>query len=339
MADRVTMRDVAERAGVSVATVSLTLKGDTRVSTATQQRVREWIGRLGYQPDPLLSALSAYQRGGKPARASTVIAWLTAWPTRDGWRRRKAFSDYHDGAAAQAAQMGYRLDHFWLLEHGPAGTARILRNRGIRALIAAPMPEGRFELDFHFSSFRALHIGRSLHQPRLPSVTHNHYAGMMETVQRLMERGYRRIGFAILESRDRIQGYRWSAALLALRERWPDRFASRPLFHPEEWDRGELIGWVKDERCDVVVSDELQLFAWLREAGLRVPDDVGFACPAFEEPGDVSGVLFDARAIGAHAVLQTHNLLTTGRARAPSPHQSLVIEGTWHEGTTLRPPV
>jgi DNA-binding LacI/PurR family transcriptional regulator len=59
---RVTSRDVAEKAGVSRATVSYVLNDvqDQRISAETRARVRDAARRLGYTPDPAARAL----RGG-----------------------------------------------------------------------------------------------------------------------------------------------------------------------------------------------------------------------------------------------------------------------------------
>jgi LacI family transcriptional regulator len=52
-----TIGDVARAAGVSVATVSRVLRGQSDVSAATRARVREIIGLLGYRPSPIARAL------------------------------------------------------------------------------------------------------------------------------------------------------------------------------------------------------------------------------------------------------------------------------------------
>lgn len=51
MADRVTLKDVAARAQVSYQTVSKVLNRQTRVSTATEKRIRDAVRSLGYTPD------------------------------------------------------------------------------------------------------------------------------------------------------------------------------------------------------------------------------------------------------------------------------------------------
>jgi LacI family transcriptional regulator len=58
---RVTIREVAERAGVSVATVSRALNEKGDVSDATRERVRKAARSLGYAADPTARALATQQ--------------------------------------------------------------------------------------------------------------------------------------------------------------------------------------------------------------------------------------------------------------------------------------
>ena len=58
MNPRPTIRDVAERAGVSIATVSRVLNDRADVSVATRERVREVARSVGYSADPAARALA-----------------------------------------------------------------------------------------------------------------------------------------------------------------------------------------------------------------------------------------------------------------------------------------
>lgn len=49
---RATIREVAERAGVSISTVSHALSGRRPISDATKERIHQAIDELGYQPSP-----------------------------------------------------------------------------------------------------------------------------------------------------------------------------------------------------------------------------------------------------------------------------------------------
>src|SRR4051812_8694384 len=57
-AGKVSMREVARLAKVSVATVSMVLNDNPRISRATHLRVQRLIDRLGYRPNRLAQSLS-----------------------------------------------------------------------------------------------------------------------------------------------------------------------------------------------------------------------------------------------------------------------------------------
>src|ERR1700749_4313326 len=59
---RVTLRHVAERAGVSFKTVSRVVNGEQGVSPELAARVRAAVDELGYRPDPRASGLRRLDR-------------------------------------------------------------------------------------------------------------------------------------------------------------------------------------------------------------------------------------------------------------------------------------
>ena len=61
--DRLTIRDVARDAGVSVATVSRVLAGTRPVGAETARTVREAAARLGYRPNQVARALRSRSTG------------------------------------------------------------------------------------------------------------------------------------------------------------------------------------------------------------------------------------------------------------------------------------
>ena len=63
MTGRVSIRDVAREAGVSVTTVSHALNGKGRLNPDTRQRVREVADRLGYRPNPAARSLVSGHTG------------------------------------------------------------------------------------------------------------------------------------------------------------------------------------------------------------------------------------------------------------------------------------
>lgn len=74
---RVTLRDVADEAGLSTAAVSYALRG-LQVPVETQERVREVADRLGYQADPIARALAS----GRTGYVGVLCGSL-----QDGWQQ------------------------------------------------------------------------------------------------------------------------------------------------------------------------------------------------------------------------------------------------------------
>src|SRR3954452_9743629 len=95
----VSLRDVARQAKVSVATVSMVLNDNPRISRATHMRVQRLIERMGYQPNRLAQSLSS--------RYTRVLAVLVP-------ALRHAFADAYfgeliSGICDRAGKLGYKV--------------------------------------------------------------------------------------------------------------------------------------------------------------------------------------------------------------------------------------
>lgn len=76
----VRLADIARKAGVTTATVSLALRRHPSIPERTRARIREIADRLGYRPDPQFAKLMAYMRARHPAAAAAPLALLTFHP-------------------------------------------------------------------------------------------------------------------------------------------------------------------------------------------------------------------------------------------------------------------
>src|SRR3954453_23336892 len=95
----VSLRDVARQAKVSVATVSMVLHDNPRISRATHMKVQQLIEKLGYQPNRLAQSLSS--------RYTKVLAVMLP-------ALRHAFADAYfgeliSGICDRAGKMGYKV--------------------------------------------------------------------------------------------------------------------------------------------------------------------------------------------------------------------------------------
>lgn len=213
------MKHVAAAAGVSVMTVSLALRRDPSIPAATRRRVTDAAERIGYRPNPLVSALMAGLRGRHPrGRGAHLIAYVDSFGTRANAQQRASLQRYRRGAAEAAERHGYRLQDFALGPDGlpPSRLERVLRARGIRGIVLAPFPVTGSALTLDWSHFAAAAIGFSLARPGLHRAVNHQAQTAREAIQRLRQLGYRRIGLALSRhENDRAQKNWLSAALLA----------------------------------------------------------------------------------------------------------------------------
>ena len=89
----VRLQDVAKAAGVSVATVSMVVNNNPRISPATKKRVQRFIEQLGYLPNRSAQIISgrtaAVRRRAAPAAAAHVRGCLFRGTDQRHRRRRR----------------------------------------------------------------------------------------------------------------------------------------------------------------------------------------------------------------------------------------------------------
>src|SRR5947209_15920972 len=100
MASRqITLRDIAAKAGVSVMTVSRALRNHPNLASDTRARILQLADRLGYRPNPMVSALMRYRGAGRRAPAELALGFITNFDTRDGWKKSLLHREFFNGAA------------------------------------------------------------------------------------------------------------------------------------------------------------------------------------------------------------------------------------------------
>lgn len=337
MERRVLIADVARKAGVHASTVSRALREDPRIRPEVRERLRALAAKLGYAPDPHLRALAKYRAGGKTAEYRGLLGWLTNYETRDGWRHHEKL-DYLRGATRRARELGYELEEFWLREPELSGERlrRILLARGIRGVLLPPQPAAGTRLDLPLEGLAAVSFGHTLESPRLHVVHHHHYRSMRLLLGELLALGYRRPGLALMEWVHRSVEGAWAAAYWDFCDE--HRLRAPAALVRGEWGRKELAEWSARARPDVVISDNGEVLGWLRQAGLRVPEDCGFALTA-RHPGHpaCAGIDENSEEVGAVAVDQLTSLVERGESGEPAHPINVLIDGTWRPiGNTAR---
>ncbi len=268
----VSIRDVAERAGVSVGTVSNVLNKPDRVSEAVATRVHDAIRELGYVRNDAARQL----RAGRSSSVGLVV--LDA--------RNPFFTDVARGAEDAAAEHGVAV----LLgdsDEKPEREAAYLdlfEEQRVRGVLVSPLGDIRERLQ----RMRALGtpvvlVDRMAEDASLSSVSVDDVAGGRTAVAHLLETGRRRIAFVggplgLRQVADRLTGAQHAVA--AVPDARLEVLEGSALSVSEGRRMGEqLVARDPAERPDAVFTANDLLAVGLLQAlvmrgGVRVPDDI-----------------------------------------------------------------
>lgn len=337
---RITLRDIAHAAGVHFATVSRALQDNGLIAPETRERIRKIAAEMGYVPDPMLSALTAYRTHARPESYKATIAWITN--NASPWSKSnpcKTFELYLQGARERAGALGYKLEEFWLRSQnmGAKRASDILSARGISGLIIAPQPRTKMRVRLDWQRFSAVSIGNSIAWPRLHVTTNDQFHSMLSTVRHVRAHGYRRIGLIISRTINERVDRGWTGGFLAQQQFWPQDH-QLPILFSDGTPPNEVAQWIKQHRPDAIISSQWMLDV-IKKLGYRVPQDIGFACfglDSLDNPRECCGIDENAAMTGAAAVDLVIDMLHRGERDIPVVPRRLLVDGSWISGATLK---
>ena len=196
-----TIKDVAERAGVSVATVSRALNGHSSVTAAVRERVRQAAIDLHYMPHGAARSLSM--------RRTESIGVLL--PDLHG----EFFSELIRGIDAGARTRGLHL--LVSSSHGDATEAaaalRTMQGRVDGLLLMSPYVDAGVLADNLPRGFPVVLMNSVISEAGCSAVLIDNYGGAYAMVRYLVASGHKRIAFVTgpennLDARARLHGYR-----------------------------------------------------------------------------------------------------------------------------------
>lgn len=302
-----TIRDVAKKAGVGVATVSRVMNNSGQVSPQMRELVRAAITEMGYVPNPTARRLSL----GRTFTIGVIVPFFTRYSfverlraienllANAGYdvvifnvetveRRDKYFSE---------VPRADRVDGVIIISLVPPETqARALKNSGVPVVLV------------------------DIYNPLLPSVSEDSVAGGRNATQHLLELGHREIAyigdifenpFDFTSSRNRYQGYAeaLTAAGIPLN---PDlvRLGEHGRAQAREMALSLLRAHARPSA--IFASSDTQAMGILeaaRDLGLRVPEDLSVIGYDDIEVAEYLGIstmrqsLFESGTLGAELLL------------------------------------
>lgn len=335
----ITLKDVAQHTGLSVAAVSMALRDHVSLPAVTIARVKRAAQRLGYTPNSAGSALAAHRQQLRVRRDFSVIALISNWPSRNEWIQRAGAQRLLAGASMRARAYGYELQHLWAREDHmtPARFSRVLTARGIRGIILAPFedPNAPFELDW--AEFSVVTIERPFRYAHFHHIVPNYYSDLRLAWDRLRARGYRRIGLVIEAGLAERVAHQWEAAHAFEQTQHARDCGSIPTLVIAGSDpMGSIRDWLRQHRPDAIISRCDGVLPAAAGLKLRVPRDLGYASlNVVDDAPGASGILQHRDVMGATAVDVLHSLLHRNHRGPHVLSQGTHIDGTWHEGRTV----
>lgn len=334
-----TIREIAKKTGLSIATVSMALRGRGRMSKKTREQILAVAEALGYQAVPILSKAFSIVRQPKGAWYRETLALITEFPMASAPLYQV---EIFRGASARAKERGYHLEPFHV--SGKASEhrrlSRVLYTRGIRGLVILPRVEfslPRLYLDW--SKFAAVEIGRTLRSPRtLHRVERPIYYELIEALHLLKKVGYRRIGMAVEPTEDKHRIGIYTSAYLLSQERVPEKARIPTLASYGPWKEENFRNWLKEYKPDVIIVHTTMMLTWLKKLKMRVPGDVSVFCSNVAET-NLTGLLANRPKLGESAVEMLSLLLEQDELGIPREARCWLVPDAWQAGDTLSRPI
>jgi LacI family transcriptional regulator, repressor for deo operon, udp, cdd, tsx, nupC, and nupG len=268
-----TIKDVAERAGVSIATVSRALHGLPRVSEATRQRVLAVAAELHYVASPSAASLAGGQNMAIGVVAPSVNGWFVATIV--------------DSAERLLRPAGYDVLLYSLgvepEQRRRAFAGNVLRKRVDAVLVVGIRPEPHEVAALSAVGGPVTVVGAEV--PGWASVRVDDRAVGRCAVRHLLDLGHRRIAYIGCEP----AGPREPTASAGRRAGWRDQLTAVGITPDPalEVDGGftvrggmaamdRLLAAPRPPTAIFSSSDEMAMGAVhvARQAGLRIPDDL-----------------------------------------------------------------
>jgi LacI family transcriptional regulator len=335
------MAEIAQRLGLAPSTVSRALSSHPRISVETRQRVEQTAQKMGYRPNPLVSALMASRRRRGGSGEVDVIALVTNYRGRESWRSKEVCRWEYEGIQSRAAALGFRIEVFPLSEYR-GDTSRLeatLRARGIRGVLLGFSREEAEQLPFRTDGFAVAGLSAYFRSTVVDRANFHGFFNVQLALQRMWELGYRRPALVVPELNNLVSTNLWSGAFLDWQRRLQKRNRCEPFIPAETDYTKEFYAWLRMNKPDSLLVYKVPVRKLLLGCRLSVPDDIGLAYlyRTSDEMGNAAGIDGNLSAVGAAALDLVVEKLNANRQGSSDHPKEVLIKGTWHEGATLPP--
>lgn len=338
MTNRVTIRQVAEKAGVSIATVSRAMNQGTVCSEATRQKVLCAVNELGYMPDRFVGALSRYRSRRQDGQMIISVVWLIDSRTHCLDPLAEAVFRI---CKEQGEECGVQLSKVSSHDHGgPSRCSEVLFNRGVDGVILTNILSEEILSEFTWSHFSVVSFLQENYFVPFDLVREHYFRSFFDTWHIGFKRGHRRIGAVLPSSHNSRQNDTLASVSdhfhAQIPEAVPDLIQVPAADGSRHHYEKEVVEWFEQYRPTLVIGKNEGVYHFLKSYGFRCPQDFQFVAVrrgfAFSE---ISGFDLDYSLL-AECLLEkiTNKILKRRRGSTGHPIITL-IPSQWNEGETL----
>ncbi len=277
----VSMRDIAEKLGISKGSVSLALNDSKKISDATKAKVRALVDKLGYRRNVLVSNVMSGLKVSKSERFFETIVLVNANKFEDAQEKYPIFSKYIDGVKSEANLLGYSVYEVWLHDSRltPSKLQRILESRGIRGgIIIGHLDDNILPDKFSpiWKNFKFVSAGLKTFNPILDFISVDKFLIAHYATKQIIARGYRRPALVLSKHIDELVEGRFAGGFLRAQLDLPQSDRIPPFLDTDRAEKNTKIfyDWLRRENPDVIFSISNSTSEWLSERITAIPSDI-----------------------------------------------------------------
>jgi LacI family transcriptional regulator len=335
----ITIREIAAKAGVSKSTVSLALRRDPACSAKTVERIHRLANKMGYRPNPLVTANMANMRLGEGRKNIQSILAYFYDHSRGLPYKLKSFI----GASERARELGFELEAFPYNdpEFSSKRLLKILRHRNVQGILIGESRTPIYHIEFNWAQFAVAAIGYTLQSPHVDRVGFDHTENMAWIFQDLNNRKYKRVGLALRSDFDDRTSHLPTASYLSYRFE-EHRADPLPLYvERENWNETSFFNWYDRNKPDCIITQGNEIGTWLASRKIRIPHDVGVFSiwgEAEEQVEDYSHFNVSLELLSKTAINVISDQLNSNSRGVPQQRRSILISSELVDRKSLRPP-
>lgn len=338
-------KDIAEKAGLSQSSVARALANHPSIPKATCERVKKIAQSLGYRQRPYIAAWMRQVKRAKPMSRVGTFILLDFPPLADPSANELFTKQMVQGIMKRADSYGFGLRRVFLKGDSKKEVDTAFKRfvaQGVAGILLTAKAQRYLHLfDEWTDSFAWVAIGNPLNDSGPHYVCNDQFLSAQLAATQLKEMEFEKIAFVTNHGLEWHAQRRFSfgflSAIQPALETGSNHLKKRNIFCASAKHIRLLKDYLKRVKPEVVLSVASTEYQWIQGFGIKIPDDMSFAClDTSATESELSGIDQQYSKLGETAVSVLMNLLNRNQRGFPESAEATMIQGIWVSGKTLK---